>query len=333
VLAAPRDELARVRGVGPVLAAALAGAAGTEDGADREAARAMDLGVALVGPGDAGYPLPLLRTFDPPPLLYVRGEWREGDQVAAAVVGARRATPYGVTVAGRLGRGLAAAGVTVVSGLARGVDTAAHRGALDPPAGRTLAVLGSGFARPYPMENRGLLEAVAARGAALSEFPLDTPPLPHNFPRRNRVLAALALGTVVVEAGRKSGSLITARLALELGKEVLAVPGRIDAPLSRGTHSLLRDGAALVEGPEDVLEALGLELGAGGESDAGAAGDRSGGGPSGTILAALEGTDPLDPEEVASRTGLAAEEARARLTDLEIEGRVRAFPGGKFGRV
>ncbi|MCK6480262.1 MAG: DNA-protecting protein DprA, partial [Planctomycetes bacterium] len=133
------------------------------------------------------------------------------------------------------------------SGLARGVDTAAHRGALEVPGGRTLAVLGSGHARPYPPENRGLLGEAASRGAVLSEFPLDTPPLAHNFPRRNRVLAALSLGTLVVEASERSGSLITAYLALEAGREVMAVPGRVDAPNSRGVHRLLREGAALVE--------------------------------------------------------------------------------------
>ena len=256
VLAASRDALASVQGVGPALASALAEAAPGAAEAEGEAARARDMGISLVGPGDPGYPLPLVHTFDPPPLLYARGAWMPGDVVAVAVVGSRRASAYGTIQAGRLARGLAEAGVTVVSGLARGVDAAAHRGALEAPDGRTVAVLGSGLAKPYPFENLSLLDRVAARGAVFSEFPLDAPPLPANFPRRNRVLAALSLATVVVEAAEGSGSLITARLAAELGKDVAALPGRVDAEGSRGANRLLKEGAALVEGAADVIDLL-----------------------------------------------------------------------------
>jgi DNA processing protein len=326
VLAAPPEALAAVRGVGPALGAALAGAPATAEEADREAARAAGLGVDLVAPGDPGYPFPLLRTFDPPPLLWVRGAWIREDCLSVSVVGSRKASAYGTVQAGRLGRGLAAAGVTVVSGLARGVDTAAHRGALDCPGGRTIAVLGSGLARPYPWENRHLLEEAASRGAVLSEFPLDTPPLPHNFPRRNRVLAALALATVVVEASEKSGSLITANIANELGKTVAAVPGRVDAPESRGANRLLKDGAHLVEGAGDVLALLGLDSPESGAPSTAATG------PAGRILAALEGSDPLDPDSLAAATGLPGAAVRAALVDLEIDGSVRAFPGGRFAR-
>ena len=328
VLATPREVLAGVPGVGPVLAAALAEAAATGPEADREAARSRDLGLDLVGPGDDGYPFPLLRTFDPPPLLWVRGAWTGRDCAAVAVVGSRRATAYGVVQAGRLGRGLAAAGVTVVSGLARGVDTAAHRGALEAEGGRTVAVLGSGLARPYPFENLDLLEAAAARGAVLSEFPLDTPPLPHNFPRRNRVLAALALATVVVEASEKSGSLITANLANDLGKTVAAFPGRVDSPESRGAHRLLKEGASLVEGAEDVLALLGIEA----LEPAAPVAAPGPAGPAGRILAALEGSEPLDPDGIAAATGLAGAEVRAALVELEVAGAVREFPGGRYAK-
>jgi DNA processing protein len=321
--------MACVPGVGPVLAAALAEAAATPAEAEREAARALDLGVSLVAPGDPGYPFPLLRTFDPPPLLWVRGEWREEDCAAVAMVGSRKASSYGVVQAGRIARGLAAAGVTVVSGLARGVDTAAHRGALEAEGGRTVAVLGSGLARPYPWENRGLLDEAAARGAVLSEFPFDTPPVPHNFPRRNRVLAALGLATLVVEASEKSGSLITANIANELGKIVAALPGRVDAPESRGANRLLRDGAHLVEGPEDLLALLGIE----GLEPPAAAPSVLPAGPPGRILAALEGSPPLDPDSLAAATGLAGAAVRAALVDLEIAGAVREFPGGRFARL
>jgi DNA processing protein len=334
VLAAPREGLARVPGVGPALAAAVAEAAATPAEADREAARAAGMGVALLGPGDPAYPLPLIHTFDPPPVLYVRGAWLPGDVVAVAVVGSRRASAYGTLQAGRLARGLAAAGVTVVSGLARGVDTAAHRGALAAPGGRTVAVLGSGLARPYPAENLPLLEEAAARGAVLSEFPLDTPPHALNFPRRNRVLAALALATVVVEASESSGSLITAHLAAELGKDVAALPGRVDAPGSRGANGLLKEGAALVEGPEDVLALLeipGLSVPVPlGRALPGPAlpGDR----PADRVLAALEGEEALAPDSIAAATGLPGPAVRAALADLEIRGAVRAFPGGRFAR-
>jgi len=328
VLAAPREVLACVAGVGPSLAAALTEAPASPAEADREAARALDLGVALLAPGEPAYPFPLVRTFDPPPLLWVRGEWTPGDCVAVAVVGSRRASSYGVVQAGRIARGLAAAGVTVVSGLARGVDTAAHRGALAVEGGRTVAVLGSGLARPYPWENRGLIDEAAARGAVFSEFPFDTPPVPHNFPRRNRVLAALGLATLVVEASEKSGSLITANIANELGKTVAALPGRVDAPESRGANRLLKDGAHLVEGAEDLLALLGIE----GLDPEAAPAPAAVEGPPGRILAALEGSDPLDPDSLAAATGLPGAAVRAALVDLEIAGSVREFPGGRFAR-
>ncbi len=335
VLAARRESLACIPGVGPALADAVAAAAPPREEAAREAARARDLGIDLVGPGDAGYPGPLLQSYDPPPVLYARGRWLPGDVLAAAVVGARRATPYGVVQAGRFARGIAAAGVTVVSGLARGVDTAAHEGALSVGGGRTVAVLGSGFSRPYPAENVPLLEAVAARGVVFSEFPLDAPPLPHHFPRRNRVLAALALGTVVVEAGERSGALITAWLALECGREVMAVPGRVDSEASRGCHRLLREGAALVETPADVLAALGLPAT---PAAVPPAPTRPGGGPEGgggeedavRVLTALRRGEVLDADGLTRATGLPAAAVRAALVDLEIEGRVRAFPGGRY---
>jgi DNA processing protein len=326
VLAAPRDALASVEGVGPALAAAVACAAGTAGEAAREARRSADLGLELVGPGDDGYPLPLLHSYDPPPLLWVRGRWEPADAQSVSVVGSRRATPYGVVQAGRIARGLARSGVVVVSGLARGVDTAAHRGALEVDGGRTLAVLGSGHARPYPAENVPLLEEAAARGAVLSDFPLDTPPVPFNFPMRNRVIAALSRATVVVEASEKSGSLITARLANDAGRHVLAVPGRVDSPNSRGVHALLRDGAALAEGPDDVLDALGIprpETSPPAPTAAGA-GAR--------ILGGLDGGEPRDADQIAAVTGLPVAEVRAALVDLEVEGAIVTFPGGRYAR-
>jgi DNA processing protein len=331
VLATDRDALALVRGVGPALAAAVAAGAPPREAAVREAARAAELGIVLVVPGDAAYPAPLRSTYDPPPLLYAAGEWMPEDLLSVSIVGSRRATPYGLVTAARLARGLAERGVAVVSGLARGIDTAAHEATL-AAGGRTLAVMGSGHARPYPSENIGLLRAIARSGAVFSEFPLDAPPLPHHFPRRNRVLAALSLGTLVVEADEKSGSLITAGLALEMGREVMAVPGRVDAPLSKGVHRLLRDGAALVEGPDDIFHALGLDAPPPGAWKGGEGLPVPPGGPEDRVLAALADGEVRDADAIARASGLAAAEVRAALGALEVEGAVRAFPGGRFAK-
>src|SRR5437762_9206972 len=205
--------------------------------------------------GDTAYPANLREIQTPPGRLYVRGTLTEDDALAVAIVGARAATPYGVAVAERLAADLAARGVTVVSGLARGIDSAAHRGALRV-GGRTIAVLGSGADVIYPPENRRLAARIEEGGAVVSQFAPGTPPLAHHFPLRNRVIAGLSLGVVVVEAAERSGALITARLAAEFGREVMAVPGPVTSPASRGAHALIRDGAALVESGEDVIAEL-----------------------------------------------------------------------------
>ncbi len=243
-----------------------------------------------------------------------------------AIVGARRASRYGRATAERLGRELAELDLTVVSGLARGVDAAAHAGAL-AAGGRTVAVLGSGLARLYPPEHVSLAADIAAgRGAVVSELPLDAAPLPHHFPRRNRVIAALAVAVVVVEAGEKSGALITADHALDLGRDVLAVPGRVDAEMSRGTHRLLREGAALCAGADDVLRALGLEIpdvAARGTSAAGKNDEER------LLLAELRGEE-LDPDELMARTGLSAEVALQSLTAMELRGVVELMGDGRY---
>ncbi len=204
---------------------------------------------------DAQYPSRLAEIPEAPATLHVRGSLVDADALAVAIVGSRRATPYGLEVAEMLAADLAARGVTIVSGLARGIDSAAHRGALRV-GGRTLAVLGSGVDVIYPPENRRLAGEIAARGALLSQFAPGTPPLPQNFPTRNQVIAAMSLAVVVVEAAEKSGSLITARLAAELGREVLAVPGRITAAESRGANRLIQDGAHVAMGWDDVVAVL-----------------------------------------------------------------------------
>ena len=214
----------------------------------------MTAHVVRLAPTDSRYPA-LLATIPSPPVLDVRGGFVAGDALAIAIVGARRATEYGLEVAEALAADLAARGVTIVSGLARGIDTAAHRGAL-AAGGRTIAVLGSGIERVYPPENRQLAEEIVSRGAVVSQFPRDAEALPFHFPLRNRTLAGLAQGVVVVEAAERSGALITAGLAGELGREVFAVPGRITSPASRGANGLLKDGAKLVGHWSDVVVEL-----------------------------------------------------------------------------
>ena len=224
---------------------------------DAEIEQARRAGIELVTLADPGYPDALRSLVDPPPVLYIRGRLTDADRCAVALVGARHASPYGLACARRLAADLADCGITVVSGLARGIDAAAHEGAARA-GGRTLAVLGSGLDRLYPPEHAELAAAVAAHGAILSEFPLGTPPLASNFPRRNRIISGLGRGVVVVEAGRRSGALITADCALEQGREVFAVPGPMTAMTSQGTHALLKQGARLVTGVADILEELGL---------------------------------------------------------------------------
>jgi DNA processing protein len=323
---------------------ALAGVAGDEAAAGiaafdaaraagEQAALAARCGARLILLGDPEYPASLAPIALPPPFLLVRGRLAREDALAVAIVGSRRATPYGLRTAERLGADLAGRGVTVVSGLARGVDTAAHRGALDG-AGRTVAVLGSGVDVVYPPENRGLAAAVAEAGALVSQFPMGAAPLPQHFPLRNRVIAGLALGAVVVEAADRSGALITARCAAELGREVYAVPGNVTSPASQGTNRLIQDGAKLVLTWEDVVaewppewrRALRQVPGPAGPGDGepADAGERA-------ILAEL-GDAPVAIDAVVQRCGLSSSEVTAGLAALEIRGLVRRMPGQRYVR-
>jgi len=213
--------------------------------------------VQIVTFNEEAYPELLRTIFDPPPVLYVKGTLSEKDRLAVAVVGSRKSSTYGRSTAEKMGADLAAKGITVVSGLARGIDSFAHRGALKG-SGRTIAVLGNGVDQIYPIENRSLYEEVVEKGAVISEFPMGTPPDRKNFPVRNRIISGLSLGIVVVEAGDRSGALITADQALEQGREVFAIPGNISSYTSRGTHRLIKQGAKLVETVEDILEELSL---------------------------------------------------------------------------
>jgi len=250
-------ELQQVEGITSELARRIA--AGVRD--ERRLADELELaaraGVELVTLDDDGYPQPLRTISDPPLALYVRGTLESFDSVAVSIVGTRRASLYGTQSAERLGYDLALRGMTVVSGLARGIDAAAHRGALKA-SGRTLAVLGNGLSSFYPPEHEALACEIAECGALISEYPMRTQPLPHHFPRRNRIISGLSLGVVIVEAATRSGALITADCALEQGREVFAIPGPMTAVTSQGTHQLLKQGARLVTSVEDILEELRL---------------------------------------------------------------------------
>ena len=291
-------------------------------------------GRRVVTLGDAAYPASLLEMADPPLMLYVMGPARfDLTQLgqSLAVVGSRNPTPQGATNARDFARTLGEAGVTVVSGLALGIDGAAHQGALDATGSAerlaTVAVVGTGLDRVYPARHRDLAHAIAQRGLLVSEFPLGTPPLTPNFPKRNRLIAGLSRGTLVVEAAPQSGSLITARLALEQGKDVFAIPGSIHSPQSRGCHLLIRQGAKLVETVHDIFEDLDLR-----GAPAAPAPMAHAATAEVPLLTAL-GHNPVSLDAMVARTGWPAAQLQAQLLELELAGDVARLPGGLFQRI
>ena len=298
--------------------------AGLRSEADELLGRAQAAGIGVITFTDASFPASLRQIPQAPVVLWVAGQVAALSAPGVAVVGSRAASAGGTEVAERLGHDLAAAGVTVISGLARGCDAAAHRGALDA-GGLTVAVLGCGADVVYPAEHRGLYQRIRDTGAIVSELPPGSPPLPAHFPQRNRIISGLSRGVVVVEASDRSGSLITAACALEQGRDVMAVPGSILGSRHRGCHALLRDGACLVETAADVLEELGLtapvaRAGAGATPEH----DRL------LTLLATEGDGDLDV--LAERSGLPVSVLLPRLLALELAGLVRRAPGGRFIR-
>jgi len=277
---------------------------------------------AVLTLADGEYPQSLLETPDPPALLYLRGRRELLARPGLAVVGSRNATPQGISNAEHFARAFSASGLTIVSGLALGIDAAAHRGGLEA-AGSTIAVLGTGADILYPQRNRALGERIAHEGLIVSEFALGTPPHGSNFPRRNRVISGLARACLVVEAALASGSLITARLAAEQGRDVFAIPGSIHSPHSKGCHALIKQGAKLVESAEDLLQELGMN----GPAARPAAID-----PVVTGLLAHLGYDPCDIDTLCARSGLTAAAVSAMLLQLELDGKVASLPGGLYQR-
>lgn len=286
---------------------------------------------AVITLGDPHYPRALLASADPPLLLYAQGRLELLQADSIAVVGSRNPTPQGHDNARAFSSHLSHAGLTIVSGMALGVDAAAHAGGLEGAAS-TIAVVGTGLDRVYPRRNLNLAHRIAAKGLIVSEYSLGTPPLPANFPLRNRIIAGLTRGTLVVEAALQSGSLITARLAVEAGREVFAIPGSIHSPQSRGCHALIKQGAKLVETAQDILEELHLtDTGSSGAAAAPVAPTAMAHVEADPLLSAL-GFDPVTLDALVARTGLPASELNVRLLGFELEGRVARLPGHLFQR-
>ncbi|MBC7853030.1 MAG: DNA-protecting protein DprA [Pirellulaceae bacterium] len=333
VFRAAPSELREVDGVGPKLLRALV-AAEREIDVEKEIAFCREKQITLLLETAPAYPRVLKEIHDPPGVLFVRGEVHETDALAVAIVGTRHATAYGLAQAERLASGLAHAGYTIISGLARGIDAAAHSAAMKA-GGRTIAVLGGGVLDVYPPEHERLAQQVMEHGAILSESHPLAPPLAGSFPQRNRIISGMSLGVIVVEASDRSGALITARLAMEQGREVFAVPGRVDSRNSRGCHKLIRDGAKLTETVDDVLEEFGPLV---------AAAPREDGReirhpvelqlnePETAVLTAID-SDPTSIDEVITATHLAVPQVLATISVLEMKRLIRRVSGNKVIRL
>ncbi len=324
---ASREELSRVKGITEKLSFQIDRERNNIDLEDawQEIQRR---GIKVITYEDKEYPKILKNIYAPPALLYVRGKLGSPDQIGIGVVGTRKFTSYGKRTALNISRYLARSGFTVISGLARGIDTFAHSGALEA-GGRTVAVLGSGLDIIYPRDNEGLAEEIIKNGALVSEFPLGTLPLPGNFPRRNRIISGLSTGVVVVEAAERSGALITADCALEQGKEVFVVPGNIDSPYSKGCNKLIKEGAVLVEEPAHILQELGYDF----SNDLGK-------GKTFTDLTVEEKelmkiitNQPLHIDDILASSSLSPQKLNTLLTIMELKGAVKQLVGKYFIKV
>jgi DNA processing protein len=330
IFRATRAQLEEVDKIGPKIASAIAGC-DKEKVLERELKLAEDNGARVISYLDDEYPANLKQIYDPPAILYVKGSLIPEDKCSVAIVGSRRASRYGLQVSERLGMEFAARGITVVSGLARGIDAAGHKGALKA-RGRTIAVLGSGLANIYPPEHMKLADDIQNDGALISEFPMACEPYKDNFPRRNRIISGLSLGVVVVEAAKGSGALITTDFALEQGRELFAVPGNAGSVTSSGTNMLIRQGAKLVESADDVIEELGDMIK--GHMKACTTSAVRNPALEGTQKAVFEslGDTPLSVDEIIEGTELDASKAMGALARLEIQGLVERLPGQSYVR-
>jgi len=343
VLGASVSELAKIDGIGFKTAERIASTRDKFD-AGAELELAGKLGIWLVNLADVRYPPVLKRIYDPPPVLYVKGSLDRQDNLAMSIVGSRQCSLYGQEQASRFAHFLGSAGFTLCSGMARGIDTAAHQGALSA-GGRTIAVQGCGLARIFPPENKKLFELIAESGACISELPLGAEPLAVNFPPRNRIIAGLSLGTIVVEAAPRSGALITARAALDYNREVMAVPGKIDSPLSKGAHQLIKQGATLIESVEDVMEALG-QIGEQLEEHVSSAAAKASARAQQPLFDASKlklsdaekkiydylTKEPSHIEQIIAETNLTPGVVNATLISLRLKGLIKQLPGSLFAK-
>jgi DNA processing protein len=344
IFGASVSELTKVDGIGDKTAQRIVR---TRDNfcPDKELALADKLGVNVINMDDDRYPPPLKSIPDAPPVLYVKGEFQRSDSLAVAIVGSRRCSAYGSEQSSRFAHMLASSGFTIVSGMARGIDTAAHRGALSA-RGRTIAVQGCGLSNIFPPENVDLFAKISENGACVSELPLGYEPLAENFPARNRIIAALSMGVVVIEATAKSGALLTVKASLEYNREVMAIPGKIDSYLSAGAHKIIKQGAKLVDCIEDVMEALGY-IGQGIKAHATQAAEKAEKKSDmplfdtarlnltdneRAIITQLDG-DPLHTDEVISVTGLGAGPVNSALISLRLKGLIKQLPGNLFKKL
>lgn len=323
-------QLSRVEGISGVQAGSISEQKIKID-PDREAESIAKYGLTLLTLEDNDYPDLLKEIYDPPPVLFIKGTLLPQDYIrSVAIVGTRTATPYGLKVAGELAHQLASAGVTVVSGMALGIDTHAHQGAIKAEGGRTLAVLGSSVERVSPVSNRKLYEAIIQQGAVLSEYPVGTPPNPWQFPQRNRIISGLSKGVVVVEGAEDSGALITAKAALEQNRVVFAVPGAVNSPMSKGANRLIKEGARLVESVEDIFEELNwklfpVEKYRSAEREVHLEGDEK-------LLYSHLGAEPAHIDQLVRASGLPTSKVSALLLALELKGHVLQHPGKRYTR-
>ncbi len=340
-LGASVSELAKVNGIGSRTAERIAGSR-DKFNTKKELAMAAKLGVWIINAADKRYPPALKQIYDPPPVLYVKGTLERADSLAIAIVGSRRHSTYGAEQASRFAHMLASAGFTIVSGMARGIDTAAHRGALSA-SGRTIAVQGCGLANVFPPENKKLYGLITDSGACMSELPLEYEALSENFPPRNRIISGLVMGVIVIEASAKSGALITVKAALEQNREVMVVPGKIDSPISVGSHRLIKEGARLVDCVEDVMETLGY-IGEDLKGHAASAAEkvqaeverpvfdvgRLNLSPAESAIYDCLGREPMHVVEVIVGTGLGAGKVNSGLISLRLKGLIKQQPGNLF---
>lgn len=324
VFNASAEELASVKGIHPDSIPSIISKS-SHAVAERERNAVIKAGAEIVSFRSPSYPKALLAISDHPPYLYVKGSLH-GEEPAIAIVGSRRASTYGLTTAERLARELSAHGMAIVSGMARGIDTAAHRGAL-MEGGRSIGILGCGIDVIYPRENARLFAGITERGALVSEFPMGTEPRPENFPRRNRIISGISKGVLVVEASENSGSLITAQYALEQGREVFAVPGNINYRSSRGSNSLIKQGAKLVESVQDILEELPHGKTGGNNRPSAPRITLS---PLEAGIYTLLAVDPLHIDDIILKSALTVGEVSAILLRLELNGLITQLPGKYF---